>query len=266
MVIFDNFDTISHCLTAWDVQADSILKMVMAIRDYLNTNPIVSGETVAGIITKYLEDHPITGAVTSVNGQTGAVIVLVPVQSVNGKTGDVEIAESDIANLVDDLASKFSALNPPPYPVTSVNGQTGAVVITVPDAPVTSVNNKTGAVVITTVDIAGLDAELAGKYSSSNPPPYPVTSVNGQTGAVSTGQWGTAQVVATFSGAEMMHYFLAPPDMDLTHPLCFVLNNAYISSGCIESNGTIYTALYSTGETPALIDQSVTIDILYFKG
>ena len=48
------------------------------------------------------------------------------------------------------LEGAYSAANPPPYPVTSVNGQTGAVIIDVP----------------------------ANVYSVDNPPPYPVTSVN----------------------------------------------------------------------------------------
>ena len=48
------------------------------------------------------------------------------------------------------LEGAYSAANPPPYPVTSVNGKTGAVVIDVP----------------------------ANVYSEDNPPPYPVRSVN----------------------------------------------------------------------------------------
>lgn len=91
-----------------------------------------------------------------------------PVTSVNGKTGAV--------------GGLYSGDNPPPYPVTSVNGKTGDVVIegggtgnayspdNPPPYPVTSVNGKTGAV--------------TGLYSSDNAPPYPVTSVNGKTGAV----------------------------------------------------------------------------------
>ena len=264
-ITFDNFNGVGHPLTAFDVQADSVLAMVIAIRDYLNQNPIVSGETVAGIINAYLETHPVVGAVTSVNGQTGDVTITIPVTSVNGKTGEVNITISDIDGLADALAAKYSSNNPPPYPVTSVNGQTGAVTITVPDAPVMSVNNKTGNVVISMSDIAGLVADLAAKYSNSNPPPYPVTSVNGQTGAVNTSQWGFATVIATFSGAEMMHYFLAPDDMDLTHPVCFILNNSYINAGCINVGGTIYTAIYDTNTNPTIIDQNITIDIMYFK-
>ena len=92
-----------------------------------------------------------------------------PVTSVNGQTGAVTV----------DTSTMYSPSNPPPYPVTSVNGQTGAVTVDTstmyspdnpPPYPVTSVNGQTGAV--------------TGLYSSSNQPPYPVTSVNGKTGAV----------------------------------------------------------------------------------
>lgn len=63
------------------------------------------------------------GAVSSVNGRTGAVTGLYdadnpppyPVTSVNGKTGDV--------------TGLYDSENPPPYPVKSVNGKTGAVTI-----------------------------------------------------------------------------------------------------------------------------------------
>lgn len=57
------------------------------------------------------------------------------------------------------IEGSYNPDNPPPYPVTSVNGKTGAVLIPV---PVQSVNGQTGNVVIA----------------------IPVTSVNGKTGAV----------------------------------------------------------------------------------
>lgn len=48
------------------------------------------------------------------------------------------------------LEGAYTAANPPPYPVTSVNGKTGAVIIDIPE----------------------------NVYTQDNPPPYPVTSVN----------------------------------------------------------------------------------------
>ena len=133
-------------------------------------------------ITKYLQDTPIPTeeAVAQAvdkylqeNPITGDFYSAdnpppYPVTSVNGKTGAV--------------GGLYSGDNPPPYPVTSVNGKTGDVTIegggtgnayspdTPPPYPVTSVNGKTGAV--------------TGLYSADNAPPYPVTSVNGKTGAV----------------------------------------------------------------------------------
>ena len=75
------------------------------------------------------------------------------------------------------------------YPVDSVNGQTGTVVLTAtdvgalpdsytpPGAPVDSVNGQTGTVVLTATDVGALP-------DSYTPPAAPVDSVNGNTGAV----------------------------------------------------------------------------------
>jgi hypothetical protein len=96
--------------------------------------------------------------VTSVNGQTGAVVIPdAPVQSVNGQTGAVVIPDAPVQS----VNGQTGAVVIPDAPVQSVNGQTGVVVI--PDAPVQSVNGQTGVVVI---------------------PDAPVQSVNGQTGVV----------------------------------------------------------------------------------
>ena len=69
-----------------------------------------------------------------------------------------------VHGLVDNV-KHYSANNPPPYPVTSVNGQTGAVTLSKGDVGLGNVDNVK-------------------QYSVSNPPPYPVTSVNGHTGAI----------------------------------------------------------------------------------
>ena len=65
----------------------------------------------------------------------------------------------------------FPALSEVNYPVTSVNGMTGAVTIKI---PVESVNGKTGAITLSASDIKAL------------PDTYvpPVTSVNGKTGEI----------------------------------------------------------------------------------
>ena len=69
-----------------------------------------------------------------------------------------------VHGLVDNV-KHYSASNPPPYPVTSVNSKSGAVTLSKGDVGLGNVDNVK-------------------QYSASNPPPYPVTSVNGHTGAV----------------------------------------------------------------------------------
>ena len=64
-----------------------------------------------------------------------------------------------------DNVKQYSASNPPPYPVTSVAGRTGAVTLTKADVELNNVANER-------------------QYSANNPPPYPVTSVAGKTGVV----------------------------------------------------------------------------------
>ena len=85
------------------------------------------------------------------------------VTSVNGMQGDVVLDKNDIGLGNVDNVQQYSASNPPPYPVTSVNGQTGAVTLTIP-TDTSDLTNNAGF-----VDAAGAAAAA------------PVQSVNGQT-------------------------------------------------------------------------------------
>lgn len=95
----------------------------------------------------------------------------------SGQFADAKAVGEKIKSMSSDIAKNIKPEDigalPDTYtpPVTSVNGQTGDVSITVASAPVTSVDGKTGDV-------------QTGAYTANNPPPYPVTSVNGKTGAV----------------------------------------------------------------------------------
>lgn len=171
-----------------------------------DTGAVVLDKTDIGLgnvanVAQYSASNPPPYPVTSVNGMTGDVIVSGggggDVLSVNGKTGAVVLTASDIGLGNVDNVQQYSATNPPPYPVTSVNGSTGAVTITI---PVTSVNSQTGAVTLTKTDIGLGSVDNVQQYSASNPPPYPVTSVNGSTGAV-TGLQTTANLVTSLSSA-----------------------------------------------------------------
>ena len=136
------------------------------------------------------------GAVTSVNGQTGAVTI--------GKY-DLGLAAVAISGSYNDLEDKPAA-----GAVTSVNGQTGAVTIgkydlglaavaisgsynDLEDKPaagaVTSVNGQTGAVTIGKYDLGLASVAISGSYNDLvNVPPTGVSSVNGQKGAVTLGK------------------------------------------------------------------------------
>ncbi len=84
------------------------------------------------------------GAVNSVNGKTGTVVLTAsdvgalpdsytpPVTSVNTKTGAVVLDKTDVGLGNVANVAQYSASNPPPYPVTSVNGLTGDIVISIP--------------------------------------------------------------------------------------------------------------------------------------
>ena len=79
-----------------------------------------------------------TAPVTSVNSKTGTVkltaadVSAVPTtRTVNGHalSSNVTVSKSDVGLGNVDNVKQYSASNPPPYPVTSVNGQTGAVTV-----------------------------------------------------------------------------------------------------------------------------------------
>lgn len=82
-------------------------------------------------VAQYSASNPPPYPVTSVNGMTGDVIVQGggggDVLSVNGKTGAVVLDKTDIGLGNVANVTQYSASNPPPYPVTSVNGSTGAI-------------------------------------------------------------------------------------------------------------------------------------------
>lgn len=106
-----------------------------------------------------------------------------PVTSVNGQTGAVSLTiPTQTSDLINDDGFVDAAGAAAAAPVQSVNGQTGAVIVS--GGAVDSVNGQTGTVVIGKSDVGLGNVDNVQQYSASNPPPYPVTSVNGQTGAV----------------------------------------------------------------------------------
>ena len=144
----------------------------------------------------YSPDNPPDDVVLSVNGETGEVILYknasidLPaveedtwniVRTVEGSMEGIQFQKNGAAERVNGTHRFviYDAGNPPPYPVTSVNGRTGNVTITI---PVSSVGGLTG-------DVAILNTEIvtdAGQQKLRII--FPVSTVDGQTGTVNT--WG----------------------------------------------------------------------------
>ena len=157
-------------------------------------------------------------AVLSVNGQTGDVVlyehpyVEFPEITANswkisrtasGKDVGIYFANDHLYFVDGAVISKvYTETDTPPYPVTSVNGQTGNIElyqeagIRFPNVTDGYFNTRrqinTGAA---EQAIVGLEVDTTKAkrikdnlrydiYDTGNPPPYPVSSVNGQTGAV----------------------------------------------------------------------------------
>jgi len=121
---------------------------------------------------------PTTNGQVASKAYVDSVVVAPPVTSVAGRTGDVVLAESDIANLTTDLAAKVDTTNaqsvggvktftsipviPTTTPTTAGQVASKSYVDSVVVAPpVTSVAGKTGAVVLVESDITNLTTDLA---------------------------------------------------------------------------------------------------------
>jgi len=152
-------------------------------------------------------------------------ITSVPVASVNSKTGNVVLDASDVGALSDAtvIPTKTSELQNDSgfitsVPVTSVNNKTGAVNLSASDvgalasntAYVSTVNGSSGAVTISvptkTSDLQNDSGFLTSAVTTFNGQSgavtysAPVSSVNGQTGAV-TGLQTTANLVTSVSSS-----------------------------------------------------------------
>lgn len=156
--------------------------------------------------------------VLSVNGQTGDVVLYqdpniqfpavdstnwTMTRTANGHTIGIQF-QNGLAYLLFDGSPEriYTNVNPPAYPVTSVDGQTGAVQV-FPNAQTVlpAVNAHNTSMIRQIKDATDQDVHVGVQlepdvmkrrsgntlyevYDQGNPPPYPVTSVNSQTGAV----------------------------------------------------------------------------------
>lgn len=152
----------------------------------------VTPEEVNALIGAYIEDHPYPvvpdGIITQANAAENVVT------SVNGKKGDVTVTSGG-----DVPENVITTDNIGQNAVTSFNGQHGAVNYT---APVTSVNGQTGAVTVPGVPanvITGdnIAQNAVTSFNGAVGAVTGVTSVNGKTGAnisLTTSQEGRVEV------------------------------------------------------------------------
>lgn len=202
--------------------------------------------------------EPASSAVTTVNGQSGAVV----------------LTASDIGLGNVDNVQQYSASNPPPYPVTSVNGQTGAVTVTAPvtsvngmtgdvivsggggQGDVLSVNGKNGVVVLDKSDIGLGNVDNVQQYSASNPPPYPVTSVNGLTGDITVpdGTKQTAPLSAASTHVTLNEAYMVKMGNLVTYSFEFTL----------DSNANYN--LISGFELPELGQSGISMPVMAMRG
>lgn len=126
---------------------------------------------------------------------------------VNGVAQPITDKAVDIAVPIDNsqLANGAGYITASQVPVKSVNGKTGAVDLSasdvgaVPTSRTVNGHSLSNNVTVTKSDVGlGIVANER-QYSANNPPPYPVTSVNGQTGAVEidVGGGGTTIVLSS---------------------------------------------------------------------
>ena len=187
------------------------------------------------------------------------------VDSVNGQTGVVVLDASDVGALADSTTY-----------VSSVNGSSGSVTVTVPtktsdlqndsgfitSAPVTSVNNKTGAVSLTASDVgAGTYSKPSGGIPKTDLASAvqtslgkadtalqsaPVTSVNGQTGAVTvsvpSASSATPQALGTAAAGSSTDYSRADHVHDFNSDFVTALLQLAEKVAYIDGNGQTYYA------------------------
>ena len=204
------------------------------------------------------------GAVSSVNGQTGAVTI---------SKYDLGLADVAISGSYNDLEDL-----PAPAAVTSVNGQTGAVTISKNDlgladvaisgsyndlldkptavggGAVSSVNGQTGAVTISKYDLGLADVAISGSYNDLEdlPAPAAVTSVNGQTGAVtiSKNDLGLAEVALSGSYNDLE---------DLPDPAAVTSVNGQTGAVTISKNDLGLAEVAISGSYNDLLDKPTAV-------
>lgn len=217
------------------------------------------------------------GAVNSVNGQTGDVVLdaadvgalpdtytpTFPVTSVNSKTGAVVLDKTDIGLGNVANVAQYSASNPPPYPVASVNSQTGDVVLDASDV---------GALPDSTT-IPSATSDLTNDSGFITSAQAPVQSVNGQTGnvVIPTSEWtqiGTASGSTAISISNQYKTF----SIDAQYGTSSVFFPLFVAYSQLGTTAKLFTVGYYINASTngfcqfSVSDLQVSILALYING
>lgn len=135
------------------------------------------------------------------------------------------------------------------YTISAVAGGT---------APVTSVNGETGAVVLNKADIGLGNVDNVQQYSVDNPPPYPVKSVAGKTGVVALSNLTfTGACTAKYNGASDVSVEI--PTVPTMHAVKLSTNNGSASTVV----GNVYSSSSTPIEIPIPESQTITLANTY---
>lgn len=162
-----------------------------------------------------------------------------PVSSVNGQTGAVVLDAGDVGALPDTTAIPSDTSD-----LTNTAGFVDAAGAAAA-APVQSVSGKTGAVVLGKSDVGLGNVDNVQQYSASNPPPYPVTSVNGQTGDVVITPGGSFSPTLLWTNGNLLSSFSAQ-----TVPLDLTDYSFIIIEYGVSEVGLILTAMFPVPTLP----------------
>lgn len=278
-----------------------LVRWYYELAKYLQETPIPYGEELEIIIEKYLDEHPIAGGVTSVNGQKGDVTVTP--ENIDALPIDGGVLTGDLAIVVNGAQILLTTTTDGQAQIvlngendvdarTAITASTdGHLYLTVGDkiyqvydsgnftpsgGAVDSVNGKTGAVQLTAQDVGA----LPDTYTA------PVNSVNGEAGNVyvktlydnyptssftASADNGSAKAVWDFAGLqhtiEVEHdgvllangveqYSRAYPDV--YRDTDAVTLNAYVVSGFMSSSNSIIYLTVHLGK-PIIATRAVAV-------
>lgn len=174
---------------------EALRQVTTSIKTWVENNFFKKGETTADDFGVYVQANEPVDAVDGdiwidTMNDPATIEIDSPVQSVNGKTGNIIITSDDVNadpsgtadNKVSDHNINTSAHNDIRLELESITNKINSFDETDPTVPSWAKASTKPTYTKSEVGLGNVDNVK--QYSANNPPPYPVTSVNGKTGAV----------------------------------------------------------------------------------